>query len=479
MRPLLIKTTVAAVLPAGLFAGCASVPRDAGFAAVKSEVALRTGQRIQWNARTADDRDAANALRQLLAQGLDADRAVQIALLNNRRLQATYEDLGVAQAEVVQAGLLKNPVFDGDLKFSTDGGGTKVELAVVQDFLDVFVIPLRKRVGEDRFESAKLRVTSAVLDLAGQVRVAFYAYEGAEQVLQLRRTVAQATEASYDLARRLHDAGNVTDLEFVNQRAMYEQQKLDLARAETAALNTRERLNVLLGLWGSDTGWTAPNRLPEPPNDDEPIAAVERRAVEKSLDLASARREVEAAARTLGIRRSFGMLPEAELGAAAERETNGEWLVGPAFSLPIPLFDQGQAATAKAASELERARQQFFATAVEVRAAARSARNDLLAARSRVNYYQSVILPLRRQVTEQTQLQYNAMQVGPFQLLQAKQTEIDAGVQYIQALNEYWLARTQLGQITSGRMTELGQSGMNMMGSASSASAGGRDVGGH
>jgi outer membrane protein, heavy metal efflux system len=132
MRLLLIKTTVAAVHPAGLFAGCASVPRDAGFAAVKSKVALRTGQQIQWNDRTADDRSAANALRQLHAQGLDADRAVQIALVNNRRLQATYGDLGVAQAEVVQAGLLKNPVFDGDLKFSTDGGGTKVELAVVQ-----------------------------------------------------------------------------------------------------------------------------------------------------------------------------------------------------------------------------------------------------------------------------------------------------------------------------------------------------------
>jgi cobalt-zinc-cadmium efflux system outer membrane protein len=463
-----------------LLGGCATVPRAAGFPDVAKEVAERTdGQRVHWNQGTPDDQSVRASVREMLRKELSADEAVQVALLNNRNLQATYAELGVAQAEVVRAGLLKNPVFDGDLKFSADGGGTKVELAVAQDFLDVLMIPLRKRVAETAFEAAKLRVTGAVLDLAARTRTAFYAHQAAEQTLELRRTVAAAAAASYDLAQRLRKAGNITELDLSQERALHEQAKLDLAQGEAAVLDTRERLNAMMGLWGPDVEWTAAARLPEPPAEEDVTDGVERRAVERSLDLAVARSEVEAAARSLGIRRSFGLLPEADLGAAAERENEGGWSVGPAFSLPIPLFDQGQAATASAGAELARARERFAATAVGVRSAARAARNRVLTARARADYYRRVMLPLRRQITEQTQLQFNAMQVGAFQLLQAKRDEVEAGVAYIESLRDYWMARGDLNQITSGRMADSGQAAMTFTTSASSGSTGGRRAGGH
>jgi cobalt-zinc-cadmium efflux system outer membrane protein len=461
--------------------GCATVPRATDFPDVEKAVAERTGgQRVHWNQGTPDDRAVQAIVRDMLQKELTAGEAVQIALLNNRGLQATYADLGVAQAEVVQAGLLKNPVFDGDVKFPLSGGGTKADLSVVQDFLDVLLIPLRKKVAQAAFESAKLRVTGAVLDLAARTRTAFYAHQAAEQTLELRRTVVAATGASYDLAQRLRRAGNITELDLAQERALYEQSKLDLSRAEVAVLDTRERLNVLMGLWGEQVTWRAAARLPDPPADEDvPTEGVERRAVERSLELAVARNEVEAAARTLGIRRSFGLLPEASLGAAAERENEGGWSVGPAFSLPIPLFDQGQAAAASAGAELARARERYAATAVEVRSAARAARNRLLATRSQANYYRQVLLPLRRQITEQTQLQYNAMQVGAFQLLQAKRDEVEAGVAYIEALRDYWVARAGLNQITSGRLTDAGEAAMTSTSSASPGSTGGRQAGGH
>jgi cobalt-zinc-cadmium efflux system outer membrane protein len=437
-----------------LLTGCATVARDAGFPDVEKSVADRTGQHIHWNQGTAADEAVHANLRTLLAKELTAADAVQIALLNNRTLQATYADLGFAQAQLVQAGLLKNPIFDGDLKFSLDGGGTKVELAVVQDFLDVFLIPLRKSVAENDFAAAKHRVASAVLDLAGRTRTAFYTHQSAEQTLELRRTVTAATQASYDLAQRLHKAGNITDLDLAQERALHEQSKLDESRAESAALDARERLNVLMGLWGQQVTWKSATRLPDPPQEELSTDGVERRAIEQSLDLALARANVESAARALGIRRSFGLIPEAELGAAAERENEGGWSLGPAFTLPIPLFDQGQASTAAAGANLARARDQYAATAVEVRAAARAARNHLLAARARADYYRTVLLPLRRQITEQTQLRYNAMQIGAFRLLQAKRDEIETGVAYIESLREYWTARAELNQVLSGRMPE-------------------------
>ena len=256
---------------------------------------------------------------------------------------------------------------------------------------------------------------------------------------------------------------------------MYEQAKVDLATAESDVLDARERVNAILGLWGNDTEWTAPRRVPDlPPSDEGLLEDSERVAVLNSIELAVARRQVEAAARSFALRRSFGLLPEAELGVAFEREGGGGHEIGPAFALPIPLFDQGQAATATARAELERTRQEFYATAVEVRATARTARNRLLAARAKANYYREVILPLRREITGRTQLQYNAMQIGAFQLLQAKQDEIEAGVAYIDALREYWIARSGVEQINSGVSADAERrSSLNMGGAPPSNSRSG------
>ena len=467
-----------AALAGLLLAGCATAQPDESFGGVQSAVLERTGRRVHWDRGSPADQDAAAAVRAMLSRELGPDDAVQVALLNNRNLQAVYEDLGVAQAEVVQAGLLRNPVFDADVKFLEGGGGHLIELSVVQDFLDVFFIPLRKRIAAHALEAAKLRVTGAALDLVGEVRQAYFAHVAAGQALDLRRTVAAATEASYDLASRLRAAGNITALDLANERALHEQAKLDLAAAESAALDTRERLNVLLGVWGPDTAWTTSARLADPPAEELPTDDVERRAVERSVELAAARHQVEAAARTLGLRHSLALLPEAEGGVAAEHESDGEWSVGPAFSLPIPLFDQGQATTAAARSELRRSRRRYYAKAVEVRSAARAARNRLLAARARAEYLRRVILPLRQEITRQTQLQYNAMLVGPFQLLQARQAEIEAGVQYVDSLREYWTARGALQQVESGRTGGIRASGATNPGSAS-RSAGSREAGDH
>jgi len=441
-----------------VLAGCATVPNDAGFGDVLRDVAARTGQHVEWDCGTGPDVAVSQRVRSMLKGGIGADEAVQVALLNNRNLQATYESLGVAQAQLVQAGLLRNPVFDADVKFLEGGGGTIVELAVVQDFLDVLFIPVRQKVAKASLEAEKLRVTGAVLDLAGEVRRAFYDHAAAEQTLELRRTVTAATEASYDLARRLRDAGNITALDLANEQALHESAKLELARAESAVLETRERLNVLMGLWGQDTEWTLRPRLADPPADELSTDDVERRAVESSLELATARQRVEAAGRTLGLNRSLALLPELQAGAAAEKEPEGDWGIGPAVSLPIPLFDQGQAKNAAAAAELRRARRQYVAAAVEVRSAARLARDRLIAARDRAAYVKQVLLPLRQEITRQSQLQYNAMLIGAFQLLQAKQAEVEAGVAYVDALRDYWIAKSDFQQVQSGRTRGLGQS---------------------
>ena len=446
---------------AGLLAGCAAVPRDAGFGDVRATVAERTGgKRVRWNQGTAADAAVAREVRSLLNGELTADEAVQIALLNNRGLQATYEDLMVAQADLVAAGLLANPVFDAEIRIHEGGEGIGGEYAIVQEFLGVFQIPLRRRVAAAAFEATKIRVAGAAIDLAADVREAYYDVQAARQLSEMRRTVLEASEASYEITKRLHAAGNITDLALNLERAAYEQAKLDVAAAEYEIIARRERLTSLMGLWGAGAGsWQVAERLPEPGDLSQELRAqgLERQVVANSLELGAIRQDIEAAGRVLGLNRTFGLLPDLELGASAEHEPEGEWAAGPALSLPIPLFNQGQPAVAAARAELRRAKAEYVATAVELRSAARAAAALLQNARSRIAYYRQVVLPLRAQIVDQSQLQYNAMQIGPFQLLQARQQQIEAGAQYIEALREYWQARSAADVLLSGRFRRAGQ----------------------
>ena len=96
-----------------LVTGCATFDQRAGFSDVSATVEARSGKRVVWNLGTELDAQVAQEVRELLHDTLTVDGAIQVALLNNRDLQALYADLGVAQADLVQAGLLKNPVFDG------------------------------------------------------------------------------------------------------------------------------------------------------------------------------------------------------------------------------------------------------------------------------------------------------------------------------------------------------------------------------
>jgi cobalt-zinc-cadmium efflux system outer membrane protein len=440
--------------------GCAKTApeRGAGFdgeGGVREEVLRRTGMKVHWRTGTPEDAQAADAVASLLERELSVEGAVQVALLNNRGLQAVYEDLELAQAEVVQAGLLKNPVFSGEVRFATSGGeGPAVVLDVAQDFVGLLSMPLRKGRAEAEFAAAKARVTGAVVDMAARVRVAFYEYQACVQVKEMRAAVLSAFEASYELARRVHSAGNSRELDVLNERDVCEQARMDLAVAEDACVQARERVNGLMGVWGMQTRWRGVARLPELPADDGVPADLERRAVESNLDLVASRREIEVAARTLGIVEPLGWLTEMDVGVAAERELEGTWSVGPSVSVPIPLFDQGQGATGRAMAELRREGERYYARGVEVRSGARAAGAAVEGARSRARYYERVIVPLRERIVEQTQLQYNAMQASAFQLLEAKRHEIEAGAAWIEAVRDYWVARARLEQVLCGRLGE-------------------------
>jgi cobalt-zinc-cadmium efflux system outer membrane protein len=432
--------------------GCTSIAINAGFDDVRVTVEERSAIKIFWNNGTDLDKDATEKLSSLLQGKLTADEAVQIALLNNRELQALYAELGIAQSDLVQAGLFRNPIFDASVLFPVRGGGRPdLELSVVMNFLDVFYVPLRRRVAASRFDEVKTQVAGAVLEFAARVRTVFFLHEANGQMLELRQTIVQALGASFEVARRLNEAGNITDLDFARERALLETGKLTLRSAEVMVRQSREELNMLMGLWGKETEWQSDERLPDIPGQPLQTDDIERVALARSVDLLNARRRIIVAGNQLGFNRWTAFIPEFHAGPLGERE-EGSWEVGPTLEFPIPLFDQGQARVGRAMAELRRAQQQYHALAIRIRGTARAVRDRIEGARDRALYYRDIMLPLRERIINEAQLQYNAMQLGPFQLLRAKEEQIETGVAYIETLRDYWLARGDAGQLLSGRL---------------------------
>ena len=465
--------------------GCAGLPKQPGFDTISQQVDERIGYRIHWNEHTAADEKVAQAVLDLLGEPLTTDAAVQIALLNNRRLQATYEELGIAQAAIVDAGLLSNPVFHGVATFGLSEDAAAVEstndrkytFEVEMDFLSMLYAPMRKSVAKAEFEVAKLRVMAAVMDLAGQTRMVFYHVQADEQMLEMFQQVVLATQAGYEFAQRLVEAGNVPELDLLLQQTLYEGSKLELAAAEVVLAESRENLNALMGLWGKDTEWTIESRLSNVPSEMIAIPELDKRVIEKSIDLAIARRRIISVGKQLGIANSTRLVPVLDLGTEIEHD-KGEWEAGPSLGFAIPLFDRNQGQRAAAAAELRRRQKEYDALAVEIRSAARAARRRLLTARRTAQFYQQQMLPLQNKIVEQVQLEYNAMQVGALRLLLAKQQEINAGRGYIQSLYNYHVARAEMEQILNGRLVR-GSSSTQPMASNISGSAMSDAQGGH
>lgn len=435
--------------------GCTALAIDphAGFPQVAQLVSERSDHAITWTPGPEENSPAIEAIAARLTDGLNETDAVQIALVQNRNLQARYTRLGIAQADLVQASLLHNPVMDLSSGFPVAGGVVDLSFGLAMDFIDLLYTPLRKRVAAAQFEETKLRTTAEVLEVVWQTQTAFYRHQANEQMLELRRHVALSTAASTELARALRQAGNIRELDLATELALAEETKLDVRLAEIAVHESRERLNILMGMEEKDAQhWRmASIRLPEPPHELLDLMQAETQAVERSLDLAAADQLIVAATENASLDRISGLLPEVILGGKGERD-GADWEPGPTFTLPIPLFDRGQARVARAQAELRQARELRSALAVHIHAVARSTRERLAGQRDRALHYRDTVLPLQERILHEIQLQYNAMQVGPLELLRAKEQQIAAGVRYIETLQDYWLAQADLTLLLAGHL---------------------------
>ena len=444
----MIPTTMrlGAAAAAALLAGCASFSPDGGFEDVSRLVRERTGQ---TPALQRDDADAAVAARraELLARPLTADGAVELAFLGNRGLQASFAQLGIAEADLVRAGRLRNPSFGfGRL---AGGGAVEIDRSLVFDVLGLLTMPLATQVEQHRFEQAQLRAADAAVGLAAEVRAAYVRAVAAQQLVRYAQQVIDAADASAELAARMAAVGNLSELARLREQAFRADATAQLARGRQRALAERERLVRRLGLT-DPAGLRLPERLPDLPAAALEPHDAERTALDRRLDVLIAKRSAEATARSLGLTRTTRLVDVLEAGWQNQAQSGEPGRDGVEIRLELPLFDFGQARVARAEATYRQALGRVAQTAVDARSEVRETLAAYRTAWDVARHYRDEVVPLRKRISEENLLRYNGMLIDVFELLADAREQVAGVTGAIEALRDFWLADADLRTALTG-----------------------------
>jgi outer membrane protein TolC len=467
---------VAVLLSALALSGCATFSPDNGMSDVagvagatlkKDVVAVRGDEQAGW---------AREATQPLLRRPLTVDTAVQVALLNNKGLQAAYNELALAEADMVEQSLPPNPTFS--ISRIAGGGAVEIERQVVGDILALATLPFRSEIARQRFQQAQLRAALETLRLAADVRRAYYRAVAANELVGLLTDAKATAESTAKLASKLGETGSLNKLDQAREQVFYAETTADLATARQDATSSRERLTRLLGLWDRDLRFRVPNRLPVLPRRPQSLPGIEVDAVTHRIDLQIARMELKTLAKSLNLTeatRFVTLLDAAGIGKTT-KDVDGSRLRERGFDIQfqIPIFDGGEVRVRQATEIYNQAFNRLTEKAVNVRSEARDAYRVYRSSYDIAGQYQREVLPLRKIITEEMQLRFSSMQVDVFALLVEARQRIAALRAAIEAKRAFWLAQSDLQSAINGGGTADTQ---NESRSAATAQAGGG--GGH
>jgi outer membrane protein TolC len=455
-----LHTLTLAAGAALLLSGCASFSPDGGFGSVEKTAQARLGKDVVWARTQADQERIEQRVDALLKKPLSVDDAVQVALLNNRGLQASFAELGITEAEVVQVGRLPNPGFS--FGRSTRGDEIEIERGLHLNLARLLAMPLTGPMEARRFQQKQNAVASSVLTLAADTRKAWVNAVAAGEAVRYARQVKQAADASAELAKRMEQVGNFNKLQRAREQSFSADAALGVAHAEQAQRGARERLTRLMGVWGAQTQFTLPERLPDLPAAPLDLPGVEQMAMAQRLDVQAAAMAAEQTAKNLGLTRTTRFINVLELGAMRNSSNEAPTQRGWEVSFELPLFDWGGARVAKAEAVYMQAVNRAAEAAVNARSEVREAYTGYRTAFDVARHHRDEIVPLRKQISDENLLRYNGMLIGVFELLADARSQIASVNSAIEALRMFWLAQADLDMALIGKPSMSAMSAPNM-----------------
>jgi outer membrane protein TolC len=444
---------IAAITALAFLAGCTTFSKDGGFDTVSTTASQRLGKDAVL-VRTDEDRSAvAKRTQELLSGPLGMDEAIQIALLNNRGLQASYGELGIAEADLVQAGRLPNPGFT----FSRTHGGN--DLSISRTFtlglLNVLTLPLSTRIESRRFEQTRLLAADTMLKVAADARRAYIGAVAAKQSAAYAEQVKDSAEAGAELASRMQQAGNFSKLDYAREQAFYAEAVAQLAKARQQSVAAREKLTRTMGLWGSQAQYDLPERLPDLPATKPELQDLEHFAMQNRLDIQAAKLQTQSVASSLGLSPATRFINALDVGYQNNFTTSDGREQGYEISVEIPIFDWGTSKVARAKAIYLQSANRVAEAAINARSEVRESYSAYVTDYDVAKHYRDEVVPIRKTISDELLLRYNGMLASVFELLADSRDQIGAVNSYIDALKDYWLAETDLQQALGGRLPPL------------------------
>jgi len=450
------RTLLSAAILSLFLTGCASFSPDGGFASVEKVAKDKLNKEVRIAKSTDDLKPIVEKVAALLKEPLSEDNAVQIALLNNRGLQAKFQELGISEADLVRAGEWPNPkltLFNASTMGNNGVREYKIEQILTFNIFSVFTIPQAVAIEKRRFEQTQRAVAEDLLRLAADTRKAWVQAVASNESLRYQRQVLTAAEGGAELAERMARSGNWNKLQQAREQGFYAEAALSQTQGELAATATRERLTRLLGLWGEQINYTLPDRLPALPATAQDIPDVEKIAMAQRLDLQAVKQETEALARNLGLTKTTRFLNVLEFGPARVQEgpRDSAYKTGYEISFELPLFDWGEAKVARAEATYMQAVHRASETAINARSEVREAYQSYRSHYDIARHYRDEIVPIRKRISDENLLRYNGMLIGVFDLLADARAQVASVNGYIAALRDFWLAQADLDMAMLGR----------------------------
>ena len=452
-RPRVGRLSVAVAAVVAL-AGCASTAVDDNFADVQQLSRERLGTDVKWLATDEARRQAETDVDALLAKPLGSDDATRIALAYSPALQSLLYEAAASSAAATQSARLPNPVFAFERLARNEGGARELEITRSLSFsvLDLLLLPARLRLADYQQQAARLTLASSVVQAASEARQAWVSAVAAQQSLQYAQQVKATADASAEIARRMQAVGNFSKLQRAREQAFAADAVAQLARAGQAARSSREALVRSLGL--NDRQASAlklPERLPDLPAAPRDEAAVARTAMDQRIDVRMARANLDFIAREQGLTNVTSYVNGLELGIKEDKETGRARQRGYDLSVPLPIFDFGDATRSRARSTYMAALNRTAQLTVEASSRVREDYGAYRTAYDIARHYRDEIVPLRKTIAEENILRYNGMLIGVFELLADSREQIASVMQAIEAQRDFWLADAALQTSLIGR----------------------------
>lgn len=466
-RAFKLGVKLAAVLSLPVFlSGCVTAAqyasRDAGFSNVSAKTSEATGKQTVWVQNRAEAQATQARVKSLMAASktLDVETAVQVALLNNKGLQAAYADLGESAATAWQSTMLVNPTVGiGLTGIGTPGlrAYRTIEGVIATNILALATLKKNVEIADTGFRKAQLGAALNTLQLAADTRRAWInAVAASENVGQLAQAQAAADAAS-ELAKKLGESGSLNKEGQAREQVFYAELTGQIAKARLEARLAKEELTRLMGLWGADIEYSISNRLPSLPKALAKRDMIEAEALQRRVDLQMAKLDLEATARSFKLTEATRYVTDLGLrsGFETERERDEDGIkkqtTGRAeLEFVIPIFDSGQARMRESELAYMRAANLLAEKAVNVRSEARSAYQAYRSNYDIARHYRNSVVPLRTKIEEESLLTYNGMLTNTFELLADSREKVNSNLLAIDAKRDFWLAEAGLAPAIYG-----------------------------